>query len=154
MMFYCSIFSAIFFLIGLLLGRRWKSRPVGGGYHNNNNRRPDFKRPAFQQGRPQQQQQQQPPVRQDGPVELYVGNLALEVTKEEVEAEFGKYGKVLNIRLITKQGEDKSFGFVEMATPAEADEAIKAMAGKDYKGNALEVNVAKSPRGHHRRRRR
>ncbi len=147
MMFYCTVFSAIFFLIGLLLGRRWRPRSSGGF---NNNRRPDFKRPAFA-GKPAQQA---PPPRTDGPVELYVGNLGLETTKEEVEAEFGKYGKVLNIRLITKQGEDKSFGFVEMAKPSEADAAIKALAGNDFMGNALEVNVAKSPRGHHRRRRR
>jgi RNA recognition motif-containing protein len=90
----------------------------------------------------------------DGPVELYVGNLALEVTKEDVEKELSKYGKVLNIRLITKHGENKSFGFVEMASPGEADEAIKALAGKDFMGNDLEVNVAKSPRGHHHRNRR
>ena len=142
----CAITGLVFFILGLLLGRRWKSRPASVGY---NNRRPDFRKPAFQSKSPPP-----PPPRKDGVVELYVGNLGLETTKEDVETEFGKYGKVLNIRLITKPGENKSFGFVEMGSANDADEAIKALAGKDFMGNALEVNVAKSPRGHHHRNRR
>ncbi|MFO7536278.1 MAG: RNA-binding protein [Kiritimatiellia bacterium] len=86
-------------------------------------------------------------------MEIYVGNLSTDVTREELESEFGRFGKVINIRLITKHGESKSFGFVEMAVPSDAEAAIAALAGKDYKGNPLEVNIAKSPRGNRRHRR-
>jgi RNA recognition motif-containing protein len=142
LVFYCAITGAMFFLLGLLLGRRWKTSSGAPRF----NRKPDFRKPAF----PVKAQ----PPRKDGPVEIYVGNLSLEVTKEDVEKEFSRFGKVQNIRLITKHGESKSFGFVEMAVPGEAEEAIKALAGKDFKGSPLEVNIAKSPRGHRRHHRR
>jgi hypothetical protein len=139
LVYYCSISGALCFFLGLMLGRRWKLTPPPAS-------RPAFRRPAFQG--------QAPMLRKDGPVEIYVGNLSLEVVREDLEKEFGRFGKVQNIRLITKHGEKKSFGFIEMLVPSEADEAIKALAGKDLKGSELEVNIAKSPRGHRRSNRR
>jgi hypothetical protein len=139
LVYYCALSGALFFFLGLILGRRWKiSHPSAT--------RPAFRRPAFQG--------QSSTPRKDGPVEIYVGNLSLDVVREDLEREFGRFGKVQNIRLITKHGEKKSFGFIEMLVPSEADAAIQALAGKDLKGSTLEVNIAKSPRGHRRSNRR
>lgn len=139
LVYYCAISGALCFFMGLLLGRRWKMSPPSA-------MRPAFRRPGFQG--------QAPMPRKDGPVEIYVGNLSLEIVREDLEREFGRFGKVQNIRLITKHGEKKSFGFIEMTSPSEADAAIKALAGKDFKGSELEVNIAKSPRGNRRSNRR
>lgn len=140
LVYYCAISALVFFIAGLLLGRRWKN-PVNTG------NRPVFNRkPAFQ-GQPSA-------PRRDGPVEIYVGNLSLDVVREDLEREFGRFGKVQNIRMIAKHGEKKGFGFVEMGILTEAEKAIKALHGQDLKGSVLEVNIAKSPRSHRRQNRR
>jgi len=137
---YGAIASLVFFIFGLLLGRRWRGAIRGG--------RPAFAKKKFVAGNGDTS-------RKDGPAEIYVGNLSLDMTREDVEREFGRYGTVQNVRLITRQGEKKAFGFVDMPVPREADAAIQALHGREIKGSALEVNIAKSPRSHrHSRRRR
>ena len=141
LVYYVAISALVFFILGLLLGRRWKGPAQGG-------QRPAFRNRPFQGGGAAA-------VRRDGPAEIYVGNMSLEMTREDVAQEFGKFGKVQNIRLIVKHGEKKAFGFVDMPVPAEAEAAIRALHGKDVKGSVMEVNIAKSPRGQrHMRRRR
>ncbi len=76
---------------------------------------------------------------------IYVGNLAYEVTSDELQAAFAAYGKVDTARVATDRetGRSRGFGFVEMSNNAEAEAAIKAMNGKDLKGRALTVNEAR-----------
>ncbi len=93
------------------------------------------------------------PSRREGPAEIYVGNLSLDVTRDEIQREFGQFGKVLNIRLIAKRGEPKGFGFVAMEKQEEAEKAIQALHGRELKGSALEVNIARTPRARRNHRR-
>lgn len=76
---------------------------------------------------------------------IYVGNLAYEVTEGDLETAFKEFGQVTAARLIIDRysGKSKGFGFVEMASNAEAEAAIKALNGKDFKGRALTVNEAR-----------
>jgi len=79
---------------------------------------------------------------------IYVGNLAWEVTDEDLRQSFAEFGEVTSARVImdTYTNKSKGFGFVEMATKSEADAAIRALNSKELKGRALKVNEAR-PKG-------
>lgn len=76
---------------------------------------------------------------------IYVGNLSFETTDGDLEAAFKAYGQVSAARVITDQysGRSRGFGFVEMASDAEAQAAINALNGKEFKGRTLTVNEAR-----------
>ncbi len=79
-------------------------------------------------------------------IEMYVGNLPYKTTERELATMFGKFGKVLSVRLIKNKanGKSRGYGFVEMDGQAAADKAVSAMSGTDVKGRKLVVNEAKS----------
>jgi RNA recognition motif-containing protein len=74
---------------------------------------------------------------------LYVGNLSLETTETELKELFSEVGPVETVRIITDRGtaQSRGFGFVEMQEGG--DKAIAEMNGKDFKGRALTVNLAR-----------
>ncbi|MCK5073124.1 MAG: RNA-binding protein [Bacteriovoracaceae bacterium] len=76
---------------------------------------------------------------------LYVGNLPFSVTEESLIDKFSQCGTVDSAKLITDRdtGRSKGFGFVEMSSDAEAQEAIEKFDGQDYEGRAIKVNEAK-----------
>ena len=76
---------------------------------------------------------------------LYVGNLPYSVSEQELIDKFGAFGTVESATLITDRdsGRSKGFGFVEMATDAEAQKAIEEVNGTDYDGRPVTVNEAK-----------
>lgn len=76
---------------------------------------------------------------------IYVGNLAYNVTQEELRDAFGAYGEISSVNLITDKftGSSKGFGFVEMPNNSEADAAIKGLNETPLKGRNLKVNQAK-----------
>ena len=79
---------------------------------------------------------------------LYIGNLSYNVTDEELKDLFAEFGEVSSANIIKDKisGRSKGFGFVEMPDNSEADKAIKALNGNDFKGRDIKVNQAK-PRG-------
>ncbi|MFA5793849.1 MAG: RNA-binding protein [Candidatus Brocadiia bacterium] len=76
---------------------------------------------------------------------IYCGNLAYEVTEEELKEGFGAFGHVDKVTIIMDKftGKSKGFAFIEMPTAAEAQSAIANMNGKEIKGRALNVNEAR-----------
>src|SRR5262249_58930512 len=76
---------------------------------------------------------------------LYVGNLAYGVTDSDLAKLFEAHGTVESAQVIIDRdtGRSKGFGFVEMATPQEAEAAIAALSGKEVDGRALTVNEAR-----------
>lgn len=81
---------------------------------------------------------------------LYVGNLPYSATETALSNKFAECGTVESIKLITDRdtGHSKGFGFVEMASDAEAKRAIEKLNGADYDGRAMNVNEAKpKPKG-------
>jgi RNA recognition motif-containing protein len=84
---------------------------------------------------------------------IYVGNLAPEVTEDDLKQAFEAFGQVQTATVIKDKfsGESRGFGFVEMPAKAEAQTAITEMNGKDLKGRSLNVNEARPkterPRG-------
>ena len=75
---------------------------------------------------------------------IYVGNLSYEVTEDELRATFEEYGQVTTSTVIKDKFSCKSkgFGFVEMAEPESAKNAIEALNGKEYRGRTIKVNEA------------
>jgi RNA recognition motif-containing protein len=76
---------------------------------------------------------------------LYVGNLAFSVNDAALGEMFAACGVVESAKVITDRstGQSKGFGFVEMTTEEEAQEAIKRLNGSDVSGRALNVSEAK-----------
>jgi cold-inducible RNA-binding protein len=76
---------------------------------------------------------------------LYVGNLAYEVTSDDLAELFKPFGTVESANVIQDRdtGRSKGFGFVEMSTDEEAQAAIKALDGQEKGGRNLKVNEAK-----------
>jgi len=76
---------------------------------------------------------------------LYVGNLDYSVDNAALEELFAAYGTVESANVIQDRdtGRSKGFGFVEMSSAEEADNAAKALDGQDHNGRALKVNEAK-----------
>ena len=76
---------------------------------------------------------------------IYVGNLVWDATADDLLALFQEHGTVARAQVITDRetGRSRGFGFVEMNDDAEAQKAIDALNGADYKGRPLTVNEAK-----------
>ena len=76
---------------------------------------------------------------------LYVGNLPYSATESAVAEKFAESGTVESCKLISDRdtGRSKGFGFVEMATDAEARAAIENLNGADYDGRPMKVNEAR-----------
>lgn len=76
---------------------------------------------------------------------LYVGNLAYSVRDESLVQQFSQFGAVTSAKVMMERdtGRSKGFGFVEMASGAEAQEAINGLHGKSVDGRALTVNIAR-----------
>jgi RNA recognition motif-containing protein len=76
---------------------------------------------------------------------LYVGNLPFSATEQVLKDTFSQCGTVESVKIITDRdtGRSKGFGFIEMASDAEATAAITKFNGADYEGRAMTVNEAK-----------
>jgi cold-inducible RNA-binding protein len=76
---------------------------------------------------------------------LYVGNLSYNVTEDQLRELFSQAGQIKDVALITDRqtGRSKGFGFVEFATPAEAQKAIEMFNNHEFDGRPLTVNVAR-----------
>ncbi len=76
---------------------------------------------------------------------LYVGNLPYSVREEQLESLFSQYGTVESTKVITNRdtGRSKGFGFVEMSSDAEAQEAIEKANAMQLDGRALTVTEAR-----------
>jgi len=76
---------------------------------------------------------------------IYVGNLSPETTDDDLRQAFEAFGQVSTATVIKDKfsGESRGFGFVEMPSKTEADNAISEMDGKDLKGRTIKVNEAR-----------
>jgi cold-inducible RNA-binding protein len=78
-------------------------------------------------------------------MKIYVGNLAFDMTEDELSAEFGTYGKVESVAIPSDKisGRPRGFAFVEMAVKSEAEAAIAGLNGKTLKDRTIVVNESR-----------
>ncbi|MFC1678863.1 RNA recognition motif domain-containing protein [Elusimicrobiota bacterium] len=62
---------------------------------------------------------------------LFVGSFPYETTQEELSELFGKFGKIVSVKILVERatGRSRGMGFVEMSTDAEAQAAIAKLNG-------------------------
>ncbi len=75
---------------------------------------------------------------------LFVGNLSFNTTSGDLEAHFSQVGTCESASVVTDRetGRSRGFGFVEMSSPAEAQEAIAVLNGRELGGRTLNVSEA------------
>jgi RNA recognition motif-containing protein len=76
---------------------------------------------------------------------IYVGNLAFQVTEDDLRKAFETYGQTTSVTVVKDKftGESRGFGFVEMFGKAEGEAAIKGLDGTDLGGRPMKVNEAR-----------
>jgi RNA recognition motif-containing protein len=75
---------------------------------------------------------------------IYIGNLSHETNESTLKALFDEFGQVDSVKVIMDNytRKSKGFGFVDMPSNSEADQAIKALNGMRIDGNNIKVNPA------------
>jgi RNA recognition motif-containing protein len=79
-------------------------------------------------------------------VNIYVGNLPLELTEDELRKAFSVFGQVKSVSLIndkyTGSRQPRLYAFVEMDSRSEGEAAIVGLKGKEIGGRLIEVIAA------------
>jgi len=74
---------------------------------------------------------------------IYVGNLSLETTEDELRKEFTEFGDVISVTIMNDihigSGQPRGYGYVEMASKSEGVTAIANLEGKNLKGRVVNV---------------
>lgn len=78
-------------------------------------------------------------------MKLYVGNLSYSTTSDDLNQLFAQAGNVDSATVVSDRatGRSKGFGFVEMSSREEGEDAIKMFNAKEIGGRALTVNEAR-----------
>jgi len=74
---------------------------------------------------------------------IFVGNLSLEMTEGELRQEFIAFGQVMSVSLMNDRyigsGQPRGYGFVEMSSQSEGISAISSLKGKTLRGRVIDV---------------
>jgi RNA recognition motif-containing protein len=76
---------------------------------------------------------------------IRIGNFSPGVTEDEIRSILVTHGTVERFKMMTDRwtGLRRGFAFVEMADDAEAEKAIVALDGSEFKGKVLQVSPAR-----------
>ncbi len=81
--------------------------------------------------------------RRVGNMNIYVGNLSLDVTKEELRQEFMAFGEVKSVTIMNNKyigsGQSGGYGFVEMPSLSEGQAAITALNGRILRHKTIDI---------------
>jgi RNA recognition motif-containing protein len=74
---------------------------------------------------------------------IYVGNISLELTENELRKEFLAFGQVKGVNMMNNtdigSGQPWGYAFVEMASESDGDAAVNQLNGKTLKGREISV---------------
>jgi RNA recognition motif-containing protein len=78
-------------------------------------------------------------------LKIYVGNLPFSASEEDLKKFFSEAGAVQSVKIVTDaySGKPRGFGFVEMASEADAEKAISLLNGKTLMERTLVVSEAR-----------
>ena len=74
---------------------------------------------------------------------IYVGNLSLDTTEDELRKEFTEFGEVISVTIMNDRyigsGQPRGYGYVEMASKSEGATAIASLEGKKLRNRVVNV---------------
>jgi RNA recognition motif-containing protein len=73
---------------------------------------------------------------------IFVGNLAVPITEDELRQLFESYGVVEYVQILADQATGQAQGFVLMPEDHQAQAAIAGLQGTYLKGRALTIHAA------------
>lgn len=78
-------------------------------------------------------------------MKLFVGGLSYNTTSEGLQQHFAQYGNVVSAKVIFDKftNRSKGFGFVEMETEEQGQEAIAKLDNSEFDGRTIKVNEAR-----------
>lgn len=87
---------------------------------------------------------------------IYVGNIAHEVSEDEIKQAFQEFGEVISVTILKDKytGDPRGFGFVEMPNKSEALKAMQSLNSTEIKGRHLIINEARPKRDDRNKRKR
>jgi RNA recognition motif-containing protein len=76
---------------------------------------------------------------------MYVSNLGFHTSDDDLRKLFESFGQVSSAKVIMDRGtgQSRGFGFVEMNSETEGNQAMEKLNGKEMEGRRISVNVAK-----------
>ena len=76
---------------------------------------------------------------------LFVGSLSWNTDDQGLREAFATHGEITEAVVVSDRdtGRSRGFGFIEMASDAEAQAAIESLDGADYDGQPIKVNEAR-----------
>lgn len=78
-------------------------------------------------------------------MKMYVSNLSFHTNEDNLKALFEQFGSVSSAIIIADRetGQSRGFGFVEMSSDDESNQAMKGLNGREVEGRELSVSVAR-----------
>jgi cold-inducible RNA-binding protein len=82
-------------------------------------------------------------------VKLFIGSLSFSTSSDRLREAFARVGTVESASVVTDRdtGRSRGFGFVEMSTSEEANEAVSRLNGSELDGRRIKVEIAKTGGG-------
>lgn len=82
---------------------------------------------------------------------IFVGNLSLETTEDELQRVFAAFGQVLSVTILNNKyigsGQPGGYGYIEMASKTEGTTAVTSLEGKTLRNRVVSV-IAALPLSH------
>ncbi len=77
---------------------------------------------------------------------IFVGNLSLETTEDELRRVFAAFGQVLSVTIMNNKyigsGQPGGYGYIEMASKTEGTTAVASLEGKMLRNRSVSVIAA------------
>lgn len=76
---------------------------------------------------------------------MYVSNLGFHTSGDDLRKLFETFGPVSSAKVIMDKdtGQSRGFGFVEMNSETEANQAMEKLNGKDMEGKRISISIAR-----------
>lgn len=74
---------------------------------------------------------------------IYIGNLSLDTTEDELRKEFIEFGEVVSVTILNDKyigsGQPRGYGYVEMASKSAGASAIASIEGRKLRDHVINV---------------
>jgi len=101
------------------------------------------KKQAAKKANPESDEDEEEKGGEQGPSELFVGNMSFKMDENAINDQFSTYGEITNIKiLMNPQGQSKGCAFVQFAKASDAKKALEGENGNTVDGRELKVNFS------------